>query len=163
MRAAEGLLDDCMLVQPKVKKPKLYNVVRNMGWLAFTAHAVSPGSASLVIQLISVVILGLSTLMLVNRVGDDDTCVALTIKATTATAGSPGPKKQQEAFVWLELTPEEEQRMIQMRCLPLKSDSTWWTEYERKKISLQLSLQRKGAASEVQVRQAAAASEKPIG
>ena len=72
MSAPDGLIKNVLAPNPTVPKPRLYRFVRWVGWAAFAVHIVSIGMASLTVQICTVVLLMVSTVMTVFKVGCED-------------------------------------------------------------------------------------------
>jgi len=66
--------------RPEIPRPKIYNAVRWVGWLAFAVHIVAIGMADLASQLYTVVLLVLPTMLLVFKFGCDDSTWNSTIQ-----------------------------------------------------------------------------------
>src|SRR3989440_892090 len=72
MSAPDVLIQKVLAPNPTVPKPRLYRFVRWVGWAAFAVHIVSIGMASLSVQICTVVLLMVSTVMTGFKVGCED-------------------------------------------------------------------------------------------
>ncbi|OQV09369.1 hypothetical protein CLAIMM_13499 [Cladophialophora immunda] len=66
------LLVEVFIRGPEIQNPKTYLLMRSIGWLAFAVHIVAIGMADLASQMYTVVLMVLPTLLLIAKVGCDD-------------------------------------------------------------------------------------------
>lgn len=114
------VLISCLLTTPRPRNPAYYRLTRALGWLAFAAQVVSLGMSCLFVQILTVFVVCLSTVLVTGQIGSDEQCVGkcLLLKKTRE-EGSP-------AYVGLVLNDTEKDSMISWGFFPKRSDSSWW-------------------------------------
>lgn len=125
-----GIVIDCLLTTPRPPNPALYTTTRAVGWLAFGAHIISLGMASLVCQLVTVALLVVPTLLVAWQIGVDASQVGQKLELTHSDTGVPF---RAAAYARLGLTPSEEQSMIVWNLFPHLSNEGWWSKYRKAK------------------------------
>jgi hypothetical protein len=66
---SRGILTECLLSRPRPLNKEAYSLYKMLGWVAFFAHALSLGMATLSSQLLCVVVLAVSTLCTLHGLG----------------------------------------------------------------------------------------------
>jgi hypothetical protein len=118
---------DCLLTTPRPHRPLLYDGSRALGWIAFGSHIISLGMASLFSQLLSVILLIISTVILARRIGDDESRIGSRLRLECLDA--KGKDFRAAAYARLRLTEKEEESMLQWNLFPHKSNDHWWRRY----------------------------------
>lgn len=125
--APRGVVLDCLLTTPRSMKPQRYNFARGIGWIAFGCHVVALGMTSLFLQLFSIAVLLIATVLVVHGVGDDETCIGSQLSLQRI--DSPGKDFRAAAYARLNLTETQEASMVQWNLFPHKSNERWWARY----------------------------------
>jgi hypothetical protein len=128
-----GILIGCLLTTPRPPNPRLYYFSRILGWIGFGAHVITLGMATLFSQLLSVTLLLTATILVGNRVGDNEYRVGSKLRIERH--DSEGRDFRAAAYARLELTKEEEASMIAWNLFPHKSNESWWYKYQACKSS----------------------------
>jgi len=84
MIAQENLMPTVFAGNPEPPRTWVYTIFRWIGWLAFAVHIISIGMSKLATQIYTVVVLAVSTILLVSKIGCDDSRA----KAQLAALGS---------------------------------------------------------------------------
>jgi hypothetical protein len=128
------VLLNCFLTNPRPPKELLYNLTQTIGWIAFGCHVITLGMATLVIQIISVTLLLVASVLVARRIGDDEDSIGSWLKIRREfREGS-----RAAAYGRLNLTGKEEDSMIAWGIMPHRSNFFWWTNFEEcKKIGLE--------------------------
>ncbi|VUC37995.1 unnamed protein product, partial [Clonostachys rosea] len=125
-----GIVIDCLLTTPQPLEPHLYEVARSVGWLAFGAHIIALGMASLFSQIICVVLL-ISAAILTNRQLGTDRCrIGRCMELTRVDAKL---RFRAAAYARLQLTVTEEDSLVLWNLVPHKSNKEWWAKYDAAK------------------------------
>jgi hypothetical protein len=72
IRAPEYIIVRTLVQNPVIMKPMVYKFFRWVGWVAFAAHIITLGMATLHTQIYSVLMLIIATILTVSKVGCDD-------------------------------------------------------------------------------------------
>lgn len=123
------IVTDCLLTTPRPPEPRLYNIIRTVGWVAFGAHVISLGMTVLFNQILSVCILLAATVLVVQQVGDRQDRVGSYLSFNISVAG--GNEFRAAAFARLRLSENEENSMIQWNLFPHRSNEHWWMKYHQ--------------------------------
>jgi hypothetical protein len=118
---------DCLLTTPRPPEPRLYNIIRVVGWVAFGANVISLGMTVLFNQILSVCILLAATVLVVQQVGDRQDRVGSYLSFNISVA--EGNEFRAAAFARLRLSENEENSMIQWNLFPHRSNEHWWMKY----------------------------------
>lgn len=127
--SSRGILINCLLTTPRTPHHHLYNSILMIGWLAFGCHVISLGMATLVYQLPAVALLIGATILRVRHVGDDEYQIASRLKLDLKVAERQDFRAA--AYARLQLSPKEEDSMLQWSLFPHKSNTHWWTKYRQ--------------------------------
>ena len=125
--APRGIILDCLLTTPRPPHPRLYSLMRALGWLGFGCHVISLGMASLVSQLLSVSLLLAVTVLVVYAVGDEEAHIGSQLLLERN--DSPGKDFRAAAYARLYLSESEEASMVAWNLFPHKSNKKWWDRY----------------------------------
>lgn len=118
---------NCILTTPVPRFKRLYSLLRGLAWLSFGGHVITLGLAALFNQLLTVVVLLGATVVLVQRLGTDQSRVGgrLHIQQTD----HQGKGHRAEAYARLDLSAVEEDRMVQWNLFPHPTNTHWWSKY----------------------------------
>lgn len=121
-----GIVINCLLTTPRPPSPRLYSIALAAGWLVFGIHIIALGMATLFCQILSVVLLITSTFLATRQSGMNPQPIGrrLLLRRTDA--------KEQfraAAYARLQLTPAEEDSMVQWHLFPHKQNEVWWNSY----------------------------------
>ncbi|KAK4165558.1 hypothetical protein QBC43DRAFT_333436 [Cladorrhinum sp. PSN259] len=130
IHTSRGIVIDCLLTTPRPPNSTLYTTARAAGWACFGAQLVSLGMASLVCQLVTVVLLVLFTLLVAWQIGVDDSRVGRKLELTYT---NTGVSFRAAAYARLNLTPKEERSMLLWNLFPHETNDAWWNKYEKAK------------------------------
>lgn len=125
-----GILIDCLLTITRPRRRRLYNAVRNLGWLVFGIHLISLGMASLFSQILYIVSVITATLVTFRQVGTNRRRVGHNLELTIEKREL---RFRAATFASLELTKSEEDSMILWNLMPHRSYKNWWEKYETTK------------------------------
>lgn len=126
--AARGVVTGCFLTTPRPVYPRVYNLVRAFGWLGFAAHVICIGQSTLFIQIVTVVIMIVASVLCVLGVGSNESRVSRRL-CVSRTDTSDDEDRRTVAYARLDLTEEEENTMLAWGLLPQKSNERWWNGY----------------------------------
>ncbi|KAF8538854.1 hypothetical protein BDD12DRAFT_127485 [Trichophaea hybrida] len=70
--APRGVVIHCLPTNPRPLNPQLFNALWALSWLGFGCYVISFGISTLFSQILSVILLLVSTVLVARRVGDDD-------------------------------------------------------------------------------------------
>jgi hypothetical protein len=132
LHTTRGIITECLLTTPVPPHPRLYDVTRSLGWIAFGIHVVSLGMACLITQLVVVALLTSSTIVACRQIGSDREYVGGCMRIKRA--DSPVPFRA-AAYARLELTPAQEHSMVLWNLFPHRSNKSWWNKYRSAKAS----------------------------
>ncbi|RDW91629.1 hypothetical protein BP5796_02794 [Coleophoma crateriformis] len=127
--APRGVIMDCLLTTPRPPNLHLYNAARGLGWAAFAVHCVSLGMATLVSQILTVVLLLGSTILVARKFLDDDLHVGRRLQFQRT--DFPGKEFRSAALARLNLTSDEERSMVAWNLFPHLSNELWWERYHK--------------------------------
>ena len=125
--APRGVILDCLLTTPRPPHPRLYNLMRALGWLGFGCHVVSLGMASLVSQLLSLFLLLAATVLVVYAVGDEEAYIGSQLLLERK--DSLEKDFRAATYARLNLSESEEASMVAWNLFPHKSNEKWWDRY----------------------------------
>lgn len=130
--APRGMVTGCFLTTPQPWDNSLYNAVRSVGWLAFGCHVICIGQSTLFIQLLTVALILVATIVDVNGFGCDEHQIGRCISVLRENS-SIGDDTRTSAYVRLELSSEEEATMLAWALLPRPTNQRWWKNYKELK------------------------------
>lgn len=126
-----GMLTDVILTTPNIPNPRLYSAARILGWIGFGCHVVSLGMTSLFNQMISVVLLLLSTVLAAHRIGDDESRISDNIKILRADACKGQKNYRSTTYARLCLKDSEIESMLLWNLFPHRSNTGWWSWFTK--------------------------------
>ncbi|KAF3920311.1 hypothetical protein AA313_de0210061 [Arthrobotrys entomopaga] len=126
----------CLLTDPRPAYPRVYAFTQFVGWFAFGCQIISLGMSSLVMQILTVVLLSFSTVLVVYRVGDDDSRISATLSLEIVEEGEGEVDFRALAYARLGLKESEEESMMLWNLFPHRSNEKWWERYDRCKGDL---------------------------
>lgn len=121
----------CLLTTPRPQNQTYYLSIRFFGWLAFAAQVISLGMSCLFVQILTVVIVCLSTVLVIWQVGSDEHCVGKQLLLTKAQA-CKGEESRSWAYMRLDLNDTEQDSMVAWSLFPQRSNSEWWDDYNKR-------------------------------
>lgn len=128
VRTTQGITTQCLLTDVQPENHQLHQAFRAVTWVAFAVHAVTLGMASLCMQLILVTIILLSTLLVVQQVGCDESHVVRFLRLIQHDDASVTTRSK--AYLKLDLDTQEEESMVEWNLFPLKSNEAWRRKYQ---------------------------------
>lgn len=126
------ILVQCLLSEPRPPSPGLYEVSRVIGWVAFGCHVLALGMACLLNQILSVLLLLVTTVLVVRRIGDSETRIASRLQLRRLDSTVPGHRST--TYAKLALTSKEEASMLAWNLFPHRSNESWWKQYRQLQI-----------------------------
>jgi hypothetical protein len=129
--APRGVVINCLLTVPRPRHPHLYNIMRGVGWVAFAVNIVTLGNASLLNQLLTIILLLIPTLLVATNFMIYDTHIGSRLQFQIMRPSEP--EFRATALARLELNPEEEDSMVLWGLYPHRSNRIWWDRYETAK------------------------------
>lgn len=132
LHTTRGIVIECLLTTPTPPHPRLYDVMRSLGWLAFGIHVVSLGMACLITQLVAVALLISSTIVACRQIGSDPRSVGRRLQLKRVDSHVPF---RAAAYARLELTPAQEHSMVLWNLFPHRSNKVWWNKYRLSKAT----------------------------
>jgi hypothetical protein len=127
IRTTQGITTQCLLTEVQPENHQLHQVARAVIWVAFATHAVTLGMASLCMQLVLVTIILLSTVLVVQQVGCDESRIGRLLRITRHDDASVTSRSK--AYLKLDLDTKEEESMVKWDLFPLRSNEPWWQRY----------------------------------
>lgn len=110
--------------------PRLYWILRAVGWAAFGVYVIALGMACLFIQVISIGLIISATVIVLRQIGTNRKSVGnwLTIEIFNA-----GIKFRAAMYACLALTLKETDSMVLWNLFPHRSNEAWWAKYSAAK------------------------------
>ena len=125
---SRGILTRVLLPRPAPLHYRRYNLVRYLAWLGFGSHVISLGMSALASQLITVVVLLLSTALLVFRVFTVEDSIGS--KMRVRRFDEKGSRESySRTYSRLKLTEKEEDSLVAWNLVPQRSNVDWWSRY----------------------------------
>ena len=149
--APRNVVINCFLTTPKPGRPHLYSSVRALGWLAFAGFVVTIGQATLIVQLIIVSITLLATILTARGTSSEVAEVGSNLRTARKERQNLSGRRI-ETYSALDLSPEEENAMVDWNLVPRRKNIKWWDEYR--------DLQRKSGIEKPYYKPVKAANEK---
>jgi hypothetical protein len=137
MNATPDLIRDCFIDKPVPPNKHLYNITRNIGWIAFTTHVISIGMSNLATQLVTIFLIIVPTVLTIFRVGCDESLIGSRLKASITREQCS--EKRMDTYINLRLSETEEKSMLEWSLMPHKDNTGWWELYNDKKLAQPLS------------------------
>lgn len=132
VRVTRDVLLNCLLTDPRPTHPRLYTAARAVGWAAFGIHVVALGMASLVCQLVTILLLILPTIVSAWEIGTDRRRIGRRLCLVREDADLPF---RAAAYARLGLSATEQESMLSWNLFPQKSNEAWWTKYNEAKAT----------------------------
>lgn len=126
--APRNVVVNCFLTTPRPLHPRIYSVVRGLGWLSFAVFVVSIGQAALFFQLVIVVLTLIATLVTVSGIGNDRMAVGNRLSISRR-EHSKSSERRIETYCRLDLSQSEEDTMVDWALVPQRKNVDWWKEY----------------------------------
>ena len=127
----------CFIGRPKIQNHHLYLAVRYIGWLAFGGQIITIGMSALASQIVMlVVIIGSTWLTVFHNAANDNVLGSRLFAKCNPHPGPVGaydPRKRQAAYIELNMSPKEEEYMINWALMPSRDNEPWWEGYRRAK------------------------------
>lgn len=133
LSAPRGIVKKCFLTTPRPSARPLYDTARSLGWLGFGCHVICIGQSSLFVQILTVIIMILSTTIYVRGFGCDELQFGRRISVFRVDPSSSDDARL-FAYIRLRLSSEEEATMLAWSLFPQRSNQGWWKNYERLKL-----------------------------
>ncbi|KFA72445.1 hypothetical protein S40288_10289 [Stachybotrys chartarum IBT 40288] len=121
------LIVNCLLTNPRPLRPRIYYILRVLGWTAFGAHAITLGMASLFTQILTVALLLVSTYLTAMHVGARSDAVGSRLWLSVD-VGDPAWSRR-FSYARLRMTKSEEDSMVLWGLMPHRSNTWWWSRY----------------------------------
>jgi hypothetical protein len=106
-------------------------ITHGLAWALFGCHAISLGRTSLIYQIIIFMILLFSTLLFVHHIGSQEYVIGDAIRFTRAGRASTNDSRL-DAYVYLDLSDDEENTLVKWGLMPDRSNNDWWVRYYAK-------------------------------
>lgn len=126
------LVVDCILTDPQPSNPRFYYLLRVACWGLFGAHAITLGMSSLFNQVLSVLVLLLSTYAKATHVGDYRKNIGNKLRLEVD-MGDPHWKRP-PVYARLNMSTIEEDSMVHWSMMPQRSNTWWWEKYQRRHV-----------------------------
>ncbi|KAK5726247.1 hypothetical protein LTR17_012867 [Elasticomyces elasticus] len=123
------LVVNCLLTEPRPPNRRLFEHARTWGWIAFSCHVITLGMACLFNQILSVVVMLLSTILVARNFGDDEIRIGSRLELRLLESKIPGFRSA--AYARLGLDAKEEASMRQWNMFPHESNDFWWSQYRK--------------------------------
>ena len=127
IKVPRGVVLHCLLTTPVPPNRQWYNFIRMVGWAGFGIHMVALGMSALINQILAVTVLLVSTIVVAQRFGDDDSCIASRLYIQRE--DFIGPDFRAAAMARMDLSKTEEENMLAWSLFPQKSNKDWWQKY----------------------------------
>ncbi|KAF3904667.1 hypothetical protein ABW21_db0207782 [Orbilia brochopaga] len=118
----------CLLTNPRPAYPTVYKVAQFIGWTAFGCQIISLGMATLILQILTVVLLAGATVLVTYRIGDDEGRISRHLVLNCINQEGQ-PDFRAFAYARLKLTEKEEDSMLLWNLFPHRSNEKWWSRY----------------------------------
>lgn len=141
------LVVDCILTDPQPRKPGFYYLLRVACWGFFGAHAITMGMSSLFNQILSVLVLLLSTYAKATHVGDCRGKIGNKLRLEVD-MGDPHWSRS-PVYARLNMSTIEEDSMVHWSMMPRRSNTWWWERYQKRHVGLnQQTKERRDSSNE---------------
>lgn len=128
LSTSRGILTKVLLPRPVPLHHHRYSLARYIAWLGFGFHVISLGMCALVSQLVTVVVLLLSTALLVFRVFAVEDRIGS--KMRVRRLDEKGERESySRAYSRLRLTAKEEDSLVAWNLAPQRTNVDWWNRY----------------------------------
>lgn len=130
--APTGVITNCLVIDPKPACPSLYTVMRWIGWIAFTAHVISIGMCTLLVQIYTVILVVVPSVLTVHCVGSNENLVGRRLSVDRDENLKSNPEgRRLRTYIDLDLTEQEEAVMLEWNLFPKRCNTAWWDDYYR--------------------------------
>jgi hypothetical protein len=129
-----GLVVGCIVTDARPRHPHHYFLARAIGWTFFAAHAIALGMSNLFNQIVTVIIMILATYLTATRVGDNCEMIGSHLRLEVEMGEAEWTRSP--AYARIEMTPEEEDKMVHWSLMPHRSNSKWWTRYNERRFTM---------------------------
>lgn len=126
--APRNVVVNCFLTSPRPSRPRIYSVVRGLGWLSFAVFVVSIGQATLFFQLVIVALTVIASIITVSGSGTKIMAIGNTLSISRM-EHSKFSGRRIETYCLLDLSQTEEETMIDWALVPKRHNIDWWKEY----------------------------------
>lgn len=133
--APTGVVIHCFTIDPKPANSRLYALMRWIGWIAFAIHVISIGMSTLPVQIYTVLLVVISSVLTVHCVGTNENHIGRCLSVTRDEnfKSNPEPGRRLRTYIDLDLSEEEEAVMLDWNLFPKRCNSTWWDDYYRQR------------------------------
>ncbi|KAL9619787.1 MAG: hypothetical protein Q9160_005623 [Pyrenula sp. 1 TL-2023] len=130
IHASTGVITNCLIIDPKPACPSLYTVMRWIGWIAFTTHVISIGMSTLFVQIYTVILVVVPSVLTVHCVGSNENLIGRCLSVDRDENLKSNPEgRRLRTYIDLELTQEEEAVMLEWNLFPKRCNKAWWKDY----------------------------------
>jgi hypothetical protein len=129
VKTTTGITQNCLLTGARPSSKNWHRIVRGICWLAFSAHVVSLGMASLAVQVPLVALTLLFSVLVVLQIGCDESRVGNRLAISRRDNEGLGSRAQ--TYMLLDLTEDEEQCFLEWPLFPKRVNRLWWSVFER--------------------------------
>ena len=127
----------CLLTTPRPDGPQMYMYSRLLCWLMFAGQALTLGSATLMYQILCVVLLIAATMCVTHGIGAEDNaiggCLMLSSNYDIVKKTASDTDNRHSAYINLRLTQKEEDSMVAWNLTPHRSNKFWWDRHNGRK------------------------------
>ena len=131
--APRNVVISCFLTSLQPQNPKIYAAALALGWLSFAVFVVCIGQATLIFQLLAIVVTLLTTVLTARGTGSDWMKIGTSLSVDRV---QHYPGRRMETYAQLELSEDEEETMVEWNLVPRRVNTAWWDEYGRYKDEL---------------------------
>ena len=135
--APRNVVINCFLSTPRPPCYEIYSSVRVLGWLSFSGFVVTIGQATLIVQMIIVALTLIATVLTARGTGSDLTEVGDSLRSSRAERHNPSGRRI-ETYSALDLSPEEEDTMVDWHLVPQRKNKQWWEEYRTLRLQAEV-------------------------
>lgn len=128
IKTTRGIVVNSLLTKPCPPHPRFYTATKLIGWLLFATLVVSLGMATLVCQIMIVCILLISTVFVGYQIGAQRYRIG---RFMGLVRNDSGDQFRAATYARLNLTPVEEQCMVNWHLFPQRSNESWWQKYRQ--------------------------------
>lgn len=126
--APRNVVINCFLSRPKPRNHRIYSWVRALGWISFAGFVVTIGQATLIVQLVIVSLTLFATVLTARGTSSNVADVGDNMKSVREERHNLSGRRIQ-TYSALNLSPEEEDTMVDWNLVPQRKNIKWWDEY----------------------------------
>lgn len=126
--APRNVVINCFLTTPQPSHPRFYGIVRALGWFSFAGFVVTIGQATLIVQLITVSLTLMATVLTARGTGSYEMSVGSKLRAWRSERPNVSGRRI-ETYTQLDLSQEEENTLVDWALVPQRRNTKWWQEY----------------------------------